>query len=92
MTPAAAEIKITGSVQGVGYRYFCFQKATQLHLTGWVKNNSDRTVSLVVEGDKKDIENLLTMLQEGPPESVVAEVNINWVSYSNRYDKFEITY
>jgi len=92
MTTAAAEIQINGSVQGVGYRYFCFQKATQLHLTGWVKNNPDRSVSLFVEGEKKEIENLLTILEEGPPAAVVAVVTINWVSCSNRFKKFEITY
>jgi acylphosphatase len=44
------EIIISGRVQGVGYRYFVFQKATEMGITGWVKNSVDGGVIIVVQG------------------------------------------
>ena len=37
----AVNIIIKGKVQGVGYRYFTLKKAQELHIIGWVKNQSD---------------------------------------------------
>jgi hypothetical protein len=35
---------VTGLVQGVGYRYFAFNAARRLSLTGWVRNCADGSV------------------------------------------------
>ena len=56
MSSIGAIILINGFVQGVGYRYFCFDRARNLGLYGWVKNNPDCTVSVQVEGDRSLIE------------------------------------
>lgn len=92
MSLAAAKINVTGTVQGVGFRYFCLIKARNLHLKGWVKNLPDRTVVTFVEGDKDSINTYFKFLQEGSPSSAVAHININWLSYTGKFDCFEITH
>jgi acylphosphatase len=41
---------VSGRVQGVGFRYFTQQIATDLGVTGWVKNTFDGKVEFVAEG------------------------------------------
>ena len=40
------EIKITGQVQGVGFRPFIYRIANQYNLTGWVQNRSGEVIVL----------------------------------------------
>ena len=55
-------ITITGRVQGVGYRYFAQDAANALGLSGWVRNNFDRSVECEVQGEAADSEALLREL------------------------------
>ena len=69
MNSAAAEIIISGVVQGVGFRYFCLRTAQSLNLFGWVKNSSDGSVISYTEGDRSTIEEYikqLTHTQDNP--------------------------
>lgn len=52
-----------GRVQGVGFRYYAVQKANQLGLTGWVRNLSDGSVEMEVEGQELLIDQLIIFLQ-----------------------------
>ncbi len=92
MSLAAAKIHVTGTVQGVGFRYFCLTQARKLNLNGWVRNLADNSVVTTVEGDKDFIKTYFNLLQEGPPSSTVANININWLSYTGLFDCFEITH
>lgn len=68
---------ITGKVQGVGYRYFVQQKATALGLTGWVKNNSNGSVSCVASGDEQALESLRQQCLAGPSSAVVQLITMH---------------
>ena len=57
-----AEIKIEGTVQGVGFRPFVLRVARTLDLTGWVRNGSDGVV-IEVEGMAGAIDRLLECLR-----------------------------
>ncbi|MEM1618812.1 MAG: acylphosphatase [Desulfurococcaceae archaeon] len=62
-----ATIRLYGIVQGVGMRYFVYREARRLGLNGYVRNLSDGSVEIVVEGDEKLIENLVeTIKTRGP--------------------------
>lgn len=52
-----------GKVQGVGFRYAIKMLAEKFNIFGWVKNNNDRSVTLVAEGLEKNIENLINGLK-----------------------------
>ncbi len=92
MKTVGAEILVKGLVQGVGYRYFCYNRARNLGLTGWVKNNPDGSVSLMVEGDRSLIESLLDELKVGPRYAVVKDVRVTWFPYSGKYTDFQVTF
>ena len=42
-------LRFTGRVQGVGFRFFAAMNAERCHLTGWVKNMSDGSVTAEVQ-------------------------------------------
>lgn len=68
------EIKVTGQVQGVGFRYYTRQQAKTLNLTGWVRNTLDGGVMAVVQGQEHAIDTFMDYLWIGPPLSVVKSV------------------
>lgn len=52
-----------GRVQGVGFRYYSVNKANQLGLTGWVRNLSDGSVEMEVQGPEEKIDELILFLE-----------------------------
>src|SRR5262249_33181987 len=77
---SAAEILIEGRVQGVGYRDYARRRASGLGLEGWVANLRDGRVRLWAEGQREQIEALVRALEQGPPLSRVAKVDVRWVA------------
>ncbi len=61
-----AQIRVSGQVQGVGFRPFVFKLAHELGLTGWVRNDSEG-VEIAVEGDQPKVMRLIELLQSEPP-------------------------
>ena len=55
----------TGRVQGVGFRMFGQQNAMELGITGWVKNMSDGTVTMELQGTQAAIGRLEAIIREG---------------------------
>ena len=55
----------TGRVQGVGFRMFVQQNAMELGITGWVKNMSDGTVTMELQGSQAAIDRLEAIIREG---------------------------
>ena len=90
MTTTAAELRIKGMVQGVGYRYFCYREATGLGLTGWVRNVPDGSVRARVEGERNDIETLIRRLKAGPSSAHVDQVDVDWQETKQTSDSFTI--
>jgi acylphosphatase len=91
MSDAAAEVIVTGVVQGVGFRYFVYQRARSLTLTGWVRNNPDGSVTSRIEGPSASIHALIDQLKTGPSSAYVRGVSVTWKEYSGEFHSFEIT-
>lgn len=75
-----AHVLVTGTVQGVGYRYFAYQSARELSLTGWVRNVRTGAVELEVEGDGVDVARFIESLKAGPSAAVIRDVQIQWIT------------
>ncbi|HPO58766.1 MAG TPA: acylphosphatase, partial [Anaerolineaceae bacterium] len=60
------EIKVTGIVQGVGFRPFVYSLATSLQLTGWVRNTSSG-VEIEINGTDESVSAFLEELKTHPP-------------------------
>lgn len=71
-----AHVRIEGRVQGVGYRAFVEMRATELGLSGWVRNRRDGSVEAVLQGSHRAVEDMLELCRSGPPGSRVARVEI----------------
>lgn len=90
MSSVGAELRVSGMVQGVGFRYFCYRKAVHLGVTGWVKNEPDGSVRLLAEGDRSAVEALIVELKAGPPASSVKDVSVQWREFSGEHPDFKI--
>ena len=62
----AAEIRITGRVQGVGFRFFTYRTARSLSIRGWVKNMPDGSVLVQAAGPSETMARFRKKLGEGP--------------------------
>ena len=67
---------IRGRVQGVFYRVSFQERALALDVTGWVKNNYDRSVEAVIEGSEDCISKLIKWCHHGPPGAYVTDVEV----------------
>ncbi|MGX4669384.1 acylphosphatase [Cerasibacillus sp. JNUCC 74] len=56
---------LSGRVQGVGLRFMAKQKADELGVKGWIKNNDDGTVELEAEGNEVQLERFMEALENG---------------------------
>lgn len=69
--------RITGRVQGVGFRAWAQDEAAALGLSGWVKNEADGSVTALLSGPSDKVAAMLEKLHRGPPgarvDSVTAE-------------------
>lgn len=85
-----AKIIITGIVQGVGFRKFVRHHARLLGITGWVRNNPDGAVEALAIGEKKVLDELITLCERGAPLSEVDEVRVDWTEKEEGCDEFTI--
>ncbi len=85
-------IKISGMVQGVGFRYQLRKAAISLGLCGWVRNNADGSVTALIQGSKDKVLDLVDWSRKGPPMSVVTDVDITEKSVDPELTGFNIVY
>jgi acylphosphatase len=86
----AAEILVSGMVQGVCYRAFTQEVAQGLGLSGWVRNLPDGRVQVEVEGTRTRMEQFVERLREGPPRAHVRDVRTTWKSATGKNPQFVI--
>ena len=83
-------VLISGFVQGVGFRQFVKSNAQSLNINGWVKNISNGNVEAVFQGSEENIEHLIGICKKGPFLSEVENIEVEKLSDSKTFDKFEI--
>ena len=66
--------RVSGTVQGVGFRYFASRMARQLGITGYAKNLRDGQVEVYAIGTPEKLAALRKELQRGPRSAVVSDV------------------
>ncbi len=72
-----AMIKISGRVQGVGFRHFIYQLAISNRISGWVKNSGEG-VTIEAEASKEKLEEFIEKIRSEKPEH--AEIkSLNYV-------------
>ena len=73
---SARRFRISGRVQGVGYRAFAQRAARELDVTGWARNLADGSVEVHANGNKAQLDELEGRLREGPRWGEVRGVQV----------------
>ena len=91
MTLVRMKIRVSGIVQGVGFRPFVYRIATENRLKGYVKNRGDAGVEIILEGEKENIRCFLKDLKEKkPPLAQIYEVIQAPLKRGKKYKNFSI--
>jgi len=88
-SPETLYVRVTGRVQGVGFRAATVRQAHMLGVRGWVQNNSDGSVEALLQGSIEQVDRLLSWLHTGPPAAQVKEVTHETRAVDKRYERFE---
>jgi acylphosphatase len=85
----AVRVRVTGRVQGVGFRYYTRREAAGLGLNGYVRNMADGSVETVAQGPPDMVEKFLEKVSQGPPGSKVTDVRVDEIP-AGSWERFEI--
>lgn len=87
----AVYVRVSGRVQGVGFRYSTAREAERLGVAGWVKNAADGSVEVWGEGAPDKLRVFLQWLRKGPPFSRVDSLDTREESRKD-YGGFTVEY
>ncbi|MDZ7315597.1 MAG: acylphosphatase [candidate division KSB1 bacterium] len=90
MRRVKAIIRISGVVQGVGFRFFTWRKALELGIDGTVENTIDGGVEVVAEGEESKLKQFIEALRVGPRWAHVTAVDVEWAPPDNQFQGFSI--
>ena len=70
------KLQISGKVQGVGFRYATLHKASELGVTGTVRNLADGRVEIVAQAKESTMNKFERWCRQGPSGSQVEDVTV----------------
>jgi acylphosphatase len=76
----AVHVRIDGHVQGVWFRGWTVDTATDLGLVGWVRNRRDGSVEALVQGPEDAVDRMMALCWQGPPHAHVVSVQADAVA------------
>ncbi|GAA2514120.1 acylphosphatase [Kocuria salsicia] len=79
---------VHGTVQGVGFRHWCWQQAQELGLVGSATNNDDGTVTVVAEGPRWAAGEFLQALISRDTPGAVITVDEHFGPATHSYTEF----
>lgn len=86
-----AAVRLKGIVQGVGFRPFIHNLASEHGVHGYVRNLGDARLELYVEGVRSAVDQFISDLRtEAPPICKVADIEVEYRPFSGRFDEFTI--
>ncbi len=87
------KIRVSGRVQGVGFRFFTYQQAVKLGLAGYVKNLDNGDVELVAKGDSLTIAKLIQWIEQGGPASArITNIHVTKLVPEHDLTSFNVRY
>lgn len=90
MAEVAIEVRVTGRVQGVYFRYYTREQALAEGICGWVRNLPDGNVAAWLQGDPGAVERVHSWLHSGSPQAQVIEVKAESRTPDPDLSEFEI--
>lgn len=86
----ARAYRITGRVQGVGFRWFAWDAARHEGVTGLVRNLPDGSVEVVAEGEREALDRFEWKIASGPRGARVDTVDREAVPATGRFHEFSV--
>ncbi len=83
------EVRFTGHVQGVGFRYTTHRIARRWRVVGYVENCPDGAVFLAAEGEREELQGFLDEIAS-ELESNIRKAEKHWYAASNEWSEFVI--
>lgn len=83
---------VSGQVQGVAYRVYAQDAASELGIFGYAKNRADGTVFVLAQGERDTLREFVEYLHEGSLMARVDSVSVDWGTCSRVYDDFGIVH
>jgi len=80
----AARFRVSGRVQGVGFRAATRREAVRLGLVGHAVNCADGSVEVIAQGEPAALEVLADWLQAGPPQARVVGIERETIATTAR--------
>ena len=81
---------ITGTVQGVFFRDFVGESAKKLKLRGYVRNLDDGRMEVRIEGEGKDVEEMVELFKMNPKIKNAFISGFAYLAGENNFDKNKI--
>jgi len=90
---ASVRAVVYGRVQGVFFRAFVSRQARGLGLNGYVRNlPAGGALEVQAEGEREQLEKLVSLLRVGPPAARVEKVVTTWAECTSGYSGFGVRY
>lgn len=83
------QIVVSGKVQGVFFRASAREKARELGLRGFVKNEADGSVYIEAVGPEENLKKFTGWCYVGPSKAMVTDVQVKEAAFSD-FSSFEI--
>jgi len=84
-----AHVIISGSVQGVSFRFYTIEKANFLGIKGWVRNLPTGEVEAVFEGEEDKVKEMVEWCKRGSSFARVKDVKVEFSDYKGEFESFE---
>jgi acylphosphatase len=88
-SPVRCEVVFSGHVQGVGFRHTTCGVATNYDVTGYVMNQRDGTVHLVVEGLRPVVSTVIRAVR-GRMGSYITDARESWGPATGEFTGFGV--
>jgi acylphosphatase len=88
---ASVRVRVTGRVQGVGFRAFVVREASRLSLAGEVRNLPDGSVEAHAHGARGALETFVGSLSRGPSAARVEDTVVEWYDVAAVPRDFRVT-
>lgn len=84
-------VRVIGTVQGVGYRYYVTEGAEKGNISGYVRNIPDGSVQVIAEGSEESLLMFIRYLRaSGEPVISVHHIEVEWGVPTGEFSGFLI--
>ena len=85
-----ALIQVHGRVQGVFFRHSAREKARELNIVGFARNEPDGAVYIEAEGEEGALEQFIAWCRSGPELAKVEKIEVSYSDELKHFSDFSI--